>query len=485
MQIEAGMAGQVNDKFTIGNTSRHQNDFAEAAARSFSGLPDGVSRWDVLSLVKRLQRELGLTATQVAHLEFLVGYTRDHDWTSGSAPIVYLTVSATAGLRDISERQVCNIERALNRAGLVCWHDSGNQRRFGHRSATGELVQAFGVNLAPLAASYARLYTLASELEHRARIWKQEKTRLLLHKRVLRERMTLNPAHSAAKRALQLICALPRRIEARVTISQLIQWSGQMKELIEALDAVAQEKGEKLPLAPAHEISATAEKTACADPDNSFGRTKTSDRSEIQFRHINTNNTNQTLSNERSNGERPLPIGNDIDLALTAYAEMALEEKHEARTEARQHLQGQPGRPDQPPLPHLNLKPDLNQICSSGIEHITLKQVLACASAMMREMIGNASTSAGADWAAVVSAATLAAGYLGISPSAWQDACSHLGASAAATLIVIAERRGSDPDNPISSYGGFVRGCLAKAKTGDLHLHKSVFGLLNTGNLNE
>ncbi|WP_161831234.1 helix-turn-helix domain-containing protein, partial [Pseudovibrio sp. POLY-S9] len=126
----------------------------------------------------KLQRELGLTATQVAHLEFLVGYTRDQDWQSGSNPIVYLTVSATANKRSICERQVLNIERALNRAGLVCWHDSGNLRRFGHRSAGGELLQAFGVNLAPLAASYKRLHRMAQELEQRALVWKQQKTTL-------------------------------------------------------------------------------------------------------------------------------------------------------------------------------------------------------------------------------------------------------------------------------------------------------------------
>ncbi|WP_152986733.1 helix-turn-helix domain-containing protein, partial [Pseudovibrio sp. POLY-S9] len=84
MFIDAYMPDEAAAVFGIGNTSRQQNEKAEVAARGFTGLPVGVSRWDVLSLVKKLQRELGLTATQVAHLEFLVGYTRDQDWQSGS-----------------------------------------------------------------------------------------------------------------------------------------------------------------------------------------------------------------------------------------------------------------------------------------------------------------------------------------------------------------------------------------------------------------
>ncbi|SFU16848.1 replication initiation protein RepC [Pseudovibrio denitrificans] len=175
------------------NTSRRLNRAAEHAAKEFSGLPVGVSRWDILSLVKKLQRELGLTSTQTSHLEFLIGYTRDQDWQFGSHPIIYLTVSATAVKRGVSERQVLNIERALNRAGLLCWHDSGNQRRYGYRSDSGDLVSAFGVNLAPLAACYERFCVLVKAVEEKEHAWKQQKMLLLMHKRVLREQIALHP----------------------------------------------------------------------------------------------------------------------------------------------------------------------------------------------------------------------------------------------------------------------------------------------------
>ncbi|SER77201.1 Replication protein C N-terminal domain-containing protein, partial [Pseudovibrio axinellae] len=245
MHIEVGLPQQSPKVLGIGNTSRCQNELATAAAKTFNGLPEGGSRWEALSVVKRLQRELSLTATQVSHLEFLVGYTRDQDWGSGSNPIVYLTVSATANLRGICERQVLNIEHALNRAGLVCWHDSGNQRRYGHRSANGELKQAFGVNLAPLAASYDRLLKMVHEQEHRAQIWKQEKATLLLLKRALREQLTLDPANGSSAQAMGLIKSLPRRVEARVPITQLVRWSQQIKDLLERFEQSAAAKDQQ------------------------------------------------------------------------------------------------------------------------------------------------------------------------------------------------------------------------------------------------
>ncbi|SDQ36959.1 Replication protein C C-terminal region [Pseudovibrio sp. Tun.PSC04-5.I4] len=485
MQIDTFMPEQPARLFGIGNTSRQQNECAEAAAKTFNGLREGVSRWEPLSLVKRLQSELGLTATHVAHLEFLVGYTRDQDWSYGSNPIVYLTVSATANKRGISERQVLNIERALNRVGLVCWHDSGNQRRYGHRSKTGELKEAYGVNLAPLAALYDRLLGLVEEQEQRARVWKQEKAAVLLCKRVLREQLTLTPGHASADQAMGLLASLPRRVEARVTITQLVQWSQQMNDLIEAFEENSQDEGETGPLIGGVAQFEPLETEHHKDTQNNIGRKNTSGRSELYFRHINTNNTKPTLSNERSN-RRTLPTGNDLKKPPSAKAVMALEKyKRESKAHTRQHLNAFADRSDQPPLPQLEQPSLPTPFFGSGIEHITLKQVMACASPMLRDMIRNASKTGGADWSAVVEAAKLAAGYLGISAPAWQDARDRLGASAAATIVVIAERRSTDPKTTINSYGGFVRGCVAKAQAGDLHLHKSVFGLLSKGNLDE
>ncbi len=470
--------------FGIGNTSRQLNERAEEAAKNFAGLPEGVSHWDALLVLKRA-KPAGLTGTLTSHLEFLMGYTRLQDWQAGSSPVVYLTVSAIASRRGISERQVLNIERALNRLGLLCWHDNGNKRRYGHRSADGELKEAYGVNLAPLAALFNDLSDIVEGQEQRARIWKEHKQALLLHKRVLREKLTLMPEHPACEPARQLLLSLPRRIEARFAISRLVSWSKQILNLIASFDETATERGEGVPLEDTLSHAEADEMTSSDEAANTSGRQKTSDRSEIKFRHINTNNTNKTLSNERSNAspKRTLPFGNDMKSCETANAEMALEKiKRERHASARQ-LAFELEDTVQTPLPC----PSRQHCFASGIEHISLKQVLACSSPLLQEMIRAETPAGGPDWKSVIAASKLAASYLGISKPAWQEACHKLGASAAATLIMIAERRSTDTQRPINSYGGFLRGCLARAEAGDLHLHlhKSVFGLLNKANLNE
>ncbi|SDR48978.1 helix-turn-helix domain-containing protein [Pseudovibrio sp. Tun.PSC04-5.I4] len=335
MHIEAARPQTPTKIVGIGNTSRQQNEMAEEAAKDFVGLPDGVSHWDVLSLLKRARLAMNITGALISYLEFLMGFTRLQDWQPGSSPIVYLTVSAAASRRGISERQVLNIERALNRLGLLCWHDSGNKRRYGHRSPSGELKEAYGVNLAPLAALYERLLDLVEGQEQRALIWKQEKAGVQIHKRVLRERLTLNPGHAAADQAMSLLKSLPKRVEARVTITQLVQWSQQMKSLIEAFEKPATPDGETTPNGASTQHPGETKTAPLKERKTAFGGKNTSDRSEINFRHINTNNTKQSLSNERSN-RRTLPSGNDLKSPLAANAEMALEKrKHGSAAPAR------------------------------------------------------------------------------------------------------------------------------------------------------
>ena len=59
---------------------------AVALADDFAGLPDGVGRYEVIKLLRRVGAELRWTHLLIAHLELLIGYTREADWAPGDAP---------------------------------------------------------------------------------------------------------------------------------------------------------------------------------------------------------------------------------------------------------------------------------------------------------------------------------------------------------------------------------------------------------------
>jgi replication initiation protein RepC len=66
---------------------------------------------------------------------------------------------------------------------------------------------------------------------------------------------------------------------------------------------------------------------------------------------------------------------------------------------------------------------------------------------------------------------------IGLSESAYTQACGRLGRQAAAAILaVVAEKALRDPEK-ISSPGGYFRACCDRAAEGKLALAKSLFGL--------
>ena len=86
-------------------------------------------------------------------------------------------------------------------------------------------------------------------------------------------------------------------------------------------------------------------------------------------------------------------------------------------------------------------------------------------------------------WAELIDAAGFHAAELGISQHAWGEACLTLGRRAAAmALIVIAVKHEREL---IAQPGGYLRAMTGRAATGELHLTRSVYGLLKAGQAEE
>ena len=150
---------------------------AIALADDFAGLPDGVGRYEVIKLLRRVGAELGWTHPLIAHLELLIGYTREADWAPGGRPIVWLSVLETAIELGIKDRQVRRKEHQMMELGALAFRDSSNHRRFGRRDSGGNVVEAFGVDLSPVAALLPRLV-----VAEKRQIWEAKE-----HRRLTRE----------------------------------------------------------------------------------------------------------------------------------------------------------------------------------------------------------------------------------------------------------------------------------------------------------
>ena len=128
---------------------------AERSARQFTPSSD-FDRFEAITILRRIAHRLpergGARWTQalLTHIEFLVGHSSARDWQDGR-PVVWMSRARTAELLGITAGQVTARENQLMRLGALSFDDSANHKRYGRRCPdTGRIIEACGVNLAPL-----------------------------------------------------------------------------------------------------------------------------------------------------------------------------------------------------------------------------------------------------------------------------------------------------------------------------------------------
>src|ERR1019366_2542371 len=78
-------------------------------------------------------------------------------------PIVWPSSSMQQEALGLSATRVKAVNRALIEAGLIAMKDSPNGKRYGKRDPKGRIVEAYGFDLAPIAARHAEFVQLARE----------------------------------------------------------------------------------------------------------------------------------------------------------------------------------------------------------------------------------------------------------------------------------------------------------------------------------
>ena len=60
----------------------------------------------------------------------------------------------------------------------------------------------------------------------------------------------------------------------------------------------------------------------------------------------------------------------------------------------------------------------------------------------------------------------------------WAPACERLGRNGAAVCLILTDRATQRPENQVTKPAGYFRAMVNRAKTGELKLHKSIFGIV-------
>ncbi|MGO4450451.1 plasmid replication protein RepC [Phyllobacterium sp. TAF24] len=152
-----------------------------------SKILEGICRTKALQIAKRAAAALGLKSTKIALIDQLFAFSKPCDWKGcGGAPVVWPSNALLARRMGIAVSTVRYHLRGLTDAGLIAYNDHPTYQRSGRRDAEGSIIQAFGINLAPIAMRFDELTELVDRVENEAIVW-----RSLSHRRtVLRKEIT-------------------------------------------------------------------------------------------------------------------------------------------------------------------------------------------------------------------------------------------------------------------------------------------------------
>lgn len=402
----------------VGSEAYRQSlDFCD----DFAGLEEGVNRYDLLLLVKKVGKHAGFTPRMIQLLDYYFAFTRDVDWEEGSRPIVYQSLSRTALDLGVSERQIQKLERSLFDVGAITWHDSGNHRRYGQRHPeTGRILYAYGIELTPLVSLLEDLAATLREKQARDALWMERKRQISWYRSQIRG-ILLELAEEGACPSLPTFQsrydAIAIQIRSHIDLDRLAELIDEHKALYSDLRSLAQQN------------TAESEEGTLRSPMPQETH-KCSSKSEQKFAYYKS--TTQQSFNKLNTGKPPVNCFQGSVVEGPAPA---------------------------------------NAFHSSGIDHVKLKMAIEASSERFQTHLPFDPT-----WPDVIEAAYHLRNEMGISQASWGRGCELLGRTGAALCVLITDRARDRDSDPVRSPAAYFNGMLKRAADEQLYLHKSIFG---------
>ena len=392
----------------------------DRTAESFSGLPDGVTmHGQLLAAFKGAAPRLGLSPRLVHAVDWLFKFTMPQDWGRGGRPIVWPSASLQQEALGLSPTRVKAINRALIEAGLITMKDSPNGKRYGKRDPRGNIVEAYGFDLSPIAARHAEFVRLAQEA-------KEEREAL----RRLRRRATI--ARNGITQILETAAEYAFRGEEWVTLRR------ETRDLAQALRKV--ERPEEMAVGVA-----------------SLERRQLSARERLEMLLAEVAEKAREFVN-------PDPLGAENGPHQYTYKpNLDPEQDTVIAQEESSSAGGKVIEPNATPARReptekgrvLKLRPDELVMLAPR-----LKPWLRCSDPT---------------WSELVDAASFLRADLEVSKPLWAEACLAMGRERAAIAIAIVSTK--DPAHFRTTAGGYFHGMVTKAKSGELNLDRTLWGM--------
>ena len=383
-----------------------------------------VDKWKLYRWLCEARPRLGISDRALSLLNALLSFYPKTE-LAGSDTLIVFPSNAQLSLRahGMAEATIRRHIAALVEAGLLIRRDSANGKRFARRDSEGDIGQAFGFSLAPLLRRAEEIEGIAAAVVAERLHYQGLKERLTICRRdvvKLLEATTEDNGDDDGEIVRMkdlyrdIISGLPRNPDA-----------AELDAILLVLEALRENLAK---------FMAKREKT-----QNYSGNHDQTER--------HKQNSNTQLNTELEPGFEKKPGRDRATSAARNVANVDLAE-----------LGGDNHRDSRRPVSY----PDLNASGSSMLKPFPLGMVLTACPEFCNYGPGGGITS----WREFLSAAVVVRSMLGVSPSAFEEACAVMGPENAATAIAcILERAGH-----INSAGGYLRDLTRRTERGEFSL---------------
>jgi replication initiation protein RepC len=392
----------------------------DRVAEGFAGMPEGVTvHGQLLSAFKAAAPCLDLSPRLVHAIDWLFRFTQPQDWGRGGRPIVWPSASLQQDALGLSASRVKMINRELIEAGLITMKDSPNGKRYGKRDPRGNIVEAYGFDLSPIAARHAEFVRLAAEAKA--------------------ERMAMGRLRRRATITRNGITQILETVAEYGFLGE--EWTTLTRET-RAL-TVALRKIERL-----EEMTLGVE---------SLERRQRSVRERLEFLLSTIESGSQDSVNPNPLGPENRPHQYTYKPNLNPEQDTVLAQEQSSRTG---------GEAVAPPSTSAAREvPETGRVLKLAPDELV----------RLAPRLKSFLHSPDPTWPNLVEAAAFLRSDLGVSKSLWGEACLAMGREKAAVAIAIVSTK--DPTHFRTTAGGYFHGMVTKAKAGELNLDRTLWGM--------
>ncbi len=408
------------------------------SAERFGGIQE-TTPTQVLGAFKAAAPHLGYRQGVVHAVDWLFRFTSALDWQPGSRPVVWPSAAMQQSDLCLGESQVKKLNRQLVELGLVSMKDSPNGKRYGRRGPKGQIIEAYGFDLSPLADRFAEFQAVAEEArEARARM------------QALRRRTTI------ARNGMRQIIETAN--EEGLIGFNWTYWQEEAAKLGRGIAAIRDVNEMEWAVVRLERFQADARGAL----DSALSeRRKELTKSVNMHPRGPLNEPHITPTNQLINPKDTVIAPEESSL----NQRMGQTERVGALT--NRHV-GAPGSDNK------NKQPDgrdrRERTDQGNVMKMTPDDLVRLAPRLRPYL-----PTAAPNWREIVDAADWLRHDLGVSKPLWGEACLAMGREQAAIAIAIVSTK--PPEHFRSTPGGYFRGMVVKAKAGELHLSRTLWGM--------